>query len=131
MDEDPLQRRIYCLTFVESLEMIFSQYTETCEVLLDYPKLEGSLLSETRKYAEISDEYDDNSMIPPLLSEEEMDAMDSGDESDHDLISTEMLKDIRDGGQTHPNVNRRKYHYKIRDHIRQRKSEWKGELKAT
>ena len=27
MDEDPLQRRIYFLTFVESLEMIFSQYT--------------------------------------------------------------------------------------------------------
>ena len=31
MDEDPLQRRIYFLTFVESLEMIFSKYTETCE----------------------------------------------------------------------------------------------------
>ena len=38
MDEDPLQRQIYFLTFVESLEMIFSQYTEICEVLLDYPK---------------------------------------------------------------------------------------------
>ena len=31
MDEDPLQRRIYFLTFVELLEMIFSQFTETCE----------------------------------------------------------------------------------------------------
>ena len=41
MDEDPLQRRIYFLTFVESLEMIFSWHTETCEVLLDYPKIEG------------------------------------------------------------------------------------------
>ena len=41
MDEDPLQRRIYFLTFVESLEMIFLQYTETCEVLLDYPKIGG------------------------------------------------------------------------------------------
>ena len=41
MDEDPLQHRIYFLTFVESLEMIFSQYTETCEVLLDYPKIGG------------------------------------------------------------------------------------------
>ena len=39
MDEDLLQRWIYFLTFVESLEMIFSQYTETCEVLLDYPKI--------------------------------------------------------------------------------------------
>ena len=39
MDEDPLQRRIYFLAFVESLEIIYSQYTETCEVLLDYPKI--------------------------------------------------------------------------------------------
>ena len=38
MDEDPLQRRIYFLTFIDSLDMIFSQYRETCEVLLDYPK---------------------------------------------------------------------------------------------
>ena len=41
MDEDPLQLPIYVLTSVESLEMIFSQYTETCEVLLDYPKIGG------------------------------------------------------------------------------------------
>ena len=46
MDEDPLQRRIYFLTFVESLEMIFSQYTETCEVLLDYPKIGGYDITE-------------------------------------------------------------------------------------
>ena len=38
MDEDPLQRQIYFLTFVESLEMIFLQNTETCEVILDDPK---------------------------------------------------------------------------------------------
>ena len=41
MDEDPLQRQIYFLTFVESLEMIFSQYTETCEVIIDHPKIGG------------------------------------------------------------------------------------------
>ena len=41
IDEDPLQRRIYFLTFVESLEMMFSQYTETCEVILYYPKIGG------------------------------------------------------------------------------------------
>ena len=39
MDEDPLQRRNYFLTFVESMEMIFSQYTETCEVIIYYPKI--------------------------------------------------------------------------------------------
>ena len=60
-----------------------------------------------------------------------MDAMNSGDESDHDLISTEMLEDICDGSQTHLNVNRRESSYKIRDHIRQRQSEWKVALKAT
>ena len=49
----------------------------------------------------------------------------------HNLISTEMLEDIRDGSQTHPNVNRREARYKIHDRIRQRQSEWKGALKAT
>ena len=39
MDEDPLKRRIYFLTFIDSLDMIFSQYRETCEVLLDDPKI--------------------------------------------------------------------------------------------
>ena len=43
--------------------------------------------------------------MPPLLSEEEMGAMDYGNESDHDLISTEMLENIRDGSQSHLSVN--------------------------
>ena len=43
--------------------------------------------------------------MPPLLREEEMDAMDSSDESDHDLISTDMLENICDGSQSHPGVN--------------------------
>ena len=42
-----------------------------------------------------------------------------------------MLEDIRDGSQTHPNVNRREARYKIRDRVRQRQSEWKGALKNT
>ena len=41
MDEDPLQRQIHFLTFIDSLDMIFSQYRETCEILLDYPKIGG------------------------------------------------------------------------------------------
>ena len=44
--------------------------------------------------------------MPPLLSEEEMDAMDYGDESDDEPISTDMLEDIRGGSQSHLNVNR-------------------------
>ena len=46
MDEDPLQRRIYFLTFIDSLDMIFSQYRETCQVLLDYPKIGGDNVME-------------------------------------------------------------------------------------
>ena len=41
MDEDPLQRWIYFLTFAEPLEMIISQYKVTCEVIIDYPKIGG------------------------------------------------------------------------------------------
>ena len=57
---------------------------------------EGNLLSETRKNAESGDESDDDSIMPPLLSKEEIDAMDSGDETDDDPISTQMLENIRD-----------------------------------
>ena len=59
------------------------------------------------------------------MSEQDMGDINSGDESDHDLISIEMLEDIRDGIQTHMNVNRREAHYKIRDRIRQRQLERK------
>ena len=57
------------------------------------------------------------------MSKKDMEGINSGEESDHDIISTEMLEDISDGSQTHPNINRRESHYKIRDRIRQRKSE--------
>ena len=46
LDEDSLQHLIYFLTFVESLEMIFYQYKETCEVLIYDPKIGG----EDNKY---------------------------------------------------------------------------------
>ena len=41
LDEDPLQLRIYFITFVESPEIIFYQYKETLEVILNYPKRGG------------------------------------------------------------------------------------------
>ena len=41
LDEDPLQRWIYFLIFLESLEMIVSQYKENCEAILDDPKIGG------------------------------------------------------------------------------------------
>ena len=69
--------------------------------------------------------------MPPLLILEETNALNSGDESDDDLISTEMLENIRDKIQSHPNVNMREAHNKIRDSIKQRQPEWKEELKST
>ena len=54
-----------------------------------------------------------------------MENIDSNDESYHDLISTEMLQDICDGSQTHPNINKREARLKIRDRNKQKKSEWK------
>ena len=89
---------------------------------------EGNILTETRNDAESGDESDSESII---MNKQDMENLDSSDESDHDLISTEMLHDICDQSQTHLNLNKRESHYKISDHIRQKKSEWKGALKAT
>ena len=89
---------------------------------------EGNILTKTCDDSESGEKYDNKSI---LMREQDMDAMNSGYESDHNLISTEMLEDIRDGSQTHPNVNRREERYKIRDCIRRKKWEWKKALKAT
>ena len=58
---------------------------------------EGSLLSETCKNTENGNKYDGNSTLEPLISEEETDAMSSGNESDAEHMSTDILEDIRDG----------------------------------
>ena len=65
---------------------------------------EGNILTKTCNDAESGN---DDSIMPPLLSEEDTDAMDSGNESDHDIISKDMLKCISDGSQSHLNVNQR------------------------
>ena len=69
--------------------------------------------------------------MPPLLNLEEPNTLDSGDESDDEPMSTNMLEDICDGIQSHPEVNRRDTRYKIGDCIKQRQLERKGALKAT
>ena len=66
-----------------------------------------------------------------MMNEQDMENLDSNENSDHDLISTNMLEDICDGSQTHPTVNKREARCKMRDRIKQRKSEWKGAFKAT
>ena len=55
---------------------------------------EGNILTETRSNAESGDESDNESI---MMSKQDMENINSGDESDHDLISNEMLEDIRDG----------------------------------
>ena len=57
--------------------------------------------------------------MPQLISEEEIGAMYSGNESDAEPMSMNMLEDICDGSQSHLNVNRRDTCYKIRDFIKQ------------
>ena len=45
------------------------------------------------------------------MNEQDMGNLDSNEKFDHDLISTEMLEDNRDGIQTHPTINKRKARY--------------------
>ena len=46
---------------------------------------EGNILTETRKDAESGDKSDNESI---MMSEQDMENLNSGDESDHDIIST-------------------------------------------
>ena len=89
------------------------------------------LLSETHDDTKSGDESDEDSIMPPLISEEEMDTMSSGDEYDVKPMSTEMLEYIRDGNQSHTRLNRREAHYKMCVHIKQSQAEWIGALLST
>ena len=50
------------------------------------------MLSEALDNAENSDESNDNLIMPPLLSKEEINVMDSGVESYDEPISSDMLE---------------------------------------
>ena len=90
--------------------------------IITFPQFEeGKILNETCNDAESGEESDSKSL---MMSEQDMENLDSNEQSNHDLISTEMLEDIRDGGQTHPNVNKREARYKICDRIRKKESQW-------
>ena len=60
-----------------------------------------------------------------------MENLDETEKFDDDLISTETLEDIRDGNQTHPKIDKREARIKIRDRIKQKKSQWTVALRAT
>ena len=89
---------------------------------------EGNLLTETRNDTESDDESDSESI---MMSKKDMENIDEKEKFDDDLISTETLHDIRDGNQTHPSIDKREARLKIRDRIKQKKSERKGALRAT
>ena len=57
-----------------------------------------------------------------MMNEQDMENLDEKGKSDDDLISLETLEDIRDGSQTHPNIDKRKARLKIHDRIKQKKS---------
>ena len=61
--------------------------------------------------------------MPPLISIEEMYEMDSGNESDDEPMSTEMLEDILDRSKSHLSVNRIDAYNKWSDCIKQRLTE--------
>ena len=105
-----------------------SSKEQTSDVITFTQFEEGEILTETRNNAESGEESDNESIF---MSKQDMENINSGDESYHDIISTEMLEDIRDGSQTLPNVTRREAHFKIRGRIRKRQPEWKGALKST
>ena len=104
---------------------------ETGNIIMFAQFEERGLLYESHNDAESGDKSDDDSIMPPLLSKEDIDALDCGNESDDEPMSAEMLEYIRDGSQSHQNVNRIEARYKINDCIKQKQSEWKVVLKAT
>ena len=57
--------------------------------------------------------------------------MSSGNESDAEPMSTDMLEYIHDGSQSHPSLNSREACYKIIDRIKQGQAECKGALLST
>ena len=87
-----------------------------------------NLLSEYHNGTESGDKYDNDLILPPLISESKMDDVSSVDESDAKLMTTDILEDILDRIQSCLSINRRYARYKIRDYIKQRRAELRGAL---
>ena len=108
MDMRPYMSYIHCAKSLREQTgdiITFSQFEQ------------GNLLSETFDDTEISEKSDENPIMTPLISKEEIDAMDSGDDYDDEPMSMEMLEDICDSSKSHPRVNRREGRYKLCDCI--------------
>ena len=61
---------------------------QTGDVIMFAQFEEGNILAKTRKDAESGDESDNESI---MMIEQELHAINSGHESEHDIISTEVL----------------------------------------
>ena len=60
---------------------------QTGDVITSAQFEEGNILTETRNNAESGDKFNDDSIMPTLLSKEEIVAIDSGNESHNNIIS--------------------------------------------
>ena len=89
---------------------------------------EDNLIIETCNNKKSGDESDSESI---MMSEKDMENLDGKEKFDDDLINTDTLHDIRDGNKTHPKIDKREARMAIRDRIKQKKSQWKGALRAT
>ena len=102
-----------CHRFLHRFEFqLICSPPQTGDVITFAQFKDGNILTETCNDAESGDESVHESI---MMSEQDTENLDSSDESDHDLISTDMLQDIRDGSQTHPNFNKREARYKMRN----------------
>ena len=81
-----------------------SSKEQFCDVITFAQFEEGNLLTETRNDTEIGDKSNSESI---MMSEQDMENLNEKEKFDDDHISTETLHDIRDGNQTHPNIDKR------------------------
>ena len=119
--------RPYAEVMEMRLTLTYTPYTtssreQTGDVILFTQFEEGGLLSETRNDTESGDESDSKSI---MMNKQDMENLNEKEKFDDDLISTETLHDIRDGNQTHLNIDKREARLKICDRIKQKKSQWK------
>ena len=99
------------------LHTLFYIFKEKTGNIIKFAKFEeGNLLSKTHNNT-VSNKKSDDSTLSPLINDEEMDAMSSGDESDAEPMSTDMLEDICYGSKYHPSINRRDARCKIHNCI--------------
>ena len=89
---------------------------------------DGNLLSETRNDTKCGDESYNKSI---MMSKIDMENIAETEKFDEELISTETLHGIRDRNQTHSKIDKREARIAMRDRIKQKKSQWKGALRAT